>query len=172
MTSPSPRPLIGLTCCSDRGPDWIPHAPEKYLDFLFRDYQRGVEFAGGIPVLIPIVENLSTIKALLDRIDGLILTGGPDVTTRFYGEEPTVGIRGVDYERDLIEIEAMHLQPCYSVIRDHEGEFTRELGCVLEIITLEPRIEIHIGISELIIIDGDRYIAVIIHIPEIEAIFI
>lgn len=106
MTSTSPRPLIGLTCCSDRGPDWIPHAPEKYLDFLFRDYQRGVEFAGGIPVLIPIVKDLSTIKALLDRIDGLILTGGPDVSTRFYGEEPKVGIRGMDYERDLVEIEA------------------------------------------------------------------
>ena len=99
-------PLIGLTCCSDRGPDWIPHAPEKYLDFLFRDYQKGVEFAGGIPVLIPIVKNLSTIKALLDRIDGLILTGGPDVTTRVYGEEPIVGIREMDYQRDLIEIEA------------------------------------------------------------------
>jgi putative glutamine amidotransferase len=106
MTSTSLRPLIGLTCCSDRGPDWIPHAPEKYLDFLFRDYQRGVEFAGGIPVLIPIVKELSTIKVLLDRIDGLILTGGPDVTTRVYGEEPKVGIRRMDYERDLIEIEA------------------------------------------------------------------
>jgi putative glutamine amidotransferase len=106
MTPPSQRPLIGLTCCSDRGPDWIPHASEQYLDFLFRDYQRGVEFAGGIPALIPIVKDLSTVKALLGRIDGLILTGGPDVSTRFYGEEPKVGIRGMDYERDLIEIEA------------------------------------------------------------------
>ena len=106
MTPPSPRPLIGLTCCSDRGPDWIPHASEQYLDFLFRDYQRGVEFSGGIPVLIPIVKDLSTIKALLGRIDGLILTGGPDVSTRFYGQEPKIGIREMDYERDLIEIEA------------------------------------------------------------------
>ena len=106
MTSTSPRPLIGLTCCSDRGPDWIPHATEQYLDFIFRDYQRGVEFAGGVPVLIPIVKDLFTIKALLGRIDGLILTGGPDVSTLFYGEEPKVGMREMDYERDLIEIEA------------------------------------------------------------------
>ena len=107
MTPPSTRPLIGLTCCSDRGPDWIPHASERYLDFLFRDYQRGVEFAGGIPVLIPVSKDLSTVNALLDRIDGLILTGGPDVSTRFYGEEPRLGMREMDYERDLVEIEAV-----------------------------------------------------------------
>ena len=55
--------------------------------------------------MIPVFKDLEATRAVLDRIDGLLLTGGRDVCPRFFGEEPIVGIGEMDYERDLIEIE-------------------------------------------------------------------
>ena len=105
MTAKSTKPLIGLTCLSISSSDWVQNAPGKYSDAVFREYSRGVESAGGIPVLIPVFKDLETTWAVLHRIDGLLLTGGKDVCPRFFSEEPIVGIRGMDYERDLIEIQ-------------------------------------------------------------------
>jgi len=100
-------PLIGLTCYSSVGPDWIQHTPNHYMDFLFRDYSLAVESAGGIPVLLPVIEDLATVKSAVARLDGLLLTGGHDVAPRLYGQEPKPGLREMDYERDLMEIEAV-----------------------------------------------------------------
>ena len=105
MTTKPAKPFIGLTCLSISSSDWVQNAPGKYLDAVFREYSRGVESAGGIPVLIPVFKDLEATRAVLDRIDGLLLTGGKDVCPRFFGEEPIVGIGEMDYERDLIEIE-------------------------------------------------------------------
>ena len=55
--------------------------------------------------MIPVFKDLEATRAVLARIDGLFLTGGKDVCPRLFGEEPIVGIRGMDYERDLMEIE-------------------------------------------------------------------
>jgi putative glutamine amidotransferase len=105
MTTTPAKPFIGLTCLSISSSDWVQNTPGKYLDAVFREYSRGVEFAGGIPVLIPVFKDLEAARAVLDRIDGLLLTGGRDVCPRFFGEEPIVGIGEMDYERDLIELE-------------------------------------------------------------------
>jgi len=105
MTTKPAKPFIGLTCLSISSSDWVQNAPGKYLDAVFREYSRGVESAGGIPVLIPVFKDLEATRAVLARIDGLLLTGGRDVCPRFFGEEPIVGIGEMDYERDLIEIE-------------------------------------------------------------------
>ena len=104
MTTKSTQPLIGLTCLSLSSSDWVQNAPGTYLDVVFREYSRGVESAGGLPVLIPVFKDLETNCEVLERIDGLLLTGGRDICPRFFGEEPIVGIRDMDYERDLIEI--------------------------------------------------------------------
>ncbi|MFO7737207.1 MAG: gamma-glutamyl-gamma-aminobutyrate hydrolase family protein [Desulfatiglandaceae bacterium] len=99
------KPLIGVTCFSTSECDWVQNAPGKYVDAVFRDYSRGVESAGGIPVLVPVHEHLETARSVVSRLDGLLLTGGPDVCPRFFGEEPTVGVREMDVERDRMELE-------------------------------------------------------------------
>ena len=104
MATKPAKPLIGLTCLSISSSDWVQNAPGKYLDAVLREYSRGVESAGGIPVLIPVFEDVEATRAVLARIDGLLLTGGRDVCPRCFGEEPIVGIREMDYERDRIEI--------------------------------------------------------------------
>ena len=104
MTTKSTKPLIGLTCLSLSSSDWVQNAPGTYLDVVFREYSRGVESAGGLPVLIPVFKDLETNCEVLERIDGLLLTGGRDICPRFFGEESMVGIGEMDYERDLLEI--------------------------------------------------------------------
>jgi len=49
------------------------------------DYVRAVAAAGGLPVLLP-VGDADLAPSLLDRLDGLVLTGGDDVDPACYGQ--------------------------------------------------------------------------------------
>ena len=104
-----PLPLIGLTCGSRTGPDWVASAPTRPGDFLFRDYSSGVLVAGGLAALLPVPDRdpvrADLARRILERLDGLILTGGPDVHPRLYGEEPLRGLGEIDHPRDLFEME-------------------------------------------------------------------
>jgi putative glutamine amidotransferase len=69
-------------------------------------YLRSVERAGGIPLVgFPSgAPSSSSIATMLDRADGIILSGGPDVFPGNYGEEPLQGISRVDPDRDAFEL--------------------------------------------------------------------
>jgi putative glutamine amidotransferase len=81
------RPLIGVTTYTEVA-DWanwpqpVVLAPESYVDGLAR--------AGASPVLLPSwTAEASDIQSTLDRLDGLVLTGGDDVCGESYGlDEP------------------------------------------------------------------------------------
>lgn len=68
------------------------------------DYTKAVVAAGGIPIIIPITGNLEVIKEQLSIIDGLILSGGEDITPTIYGEDFKLGIKRVSPQRDKHEI--------------------------------------------------------------------
>lgn len=68
------------------------------------DYAQGVEAAGGIPVVIPFLENEEMMREYAERLDGLLLAGGEDVDPSFYGEAPHIGLGEVSPERDALEI--------------------------------------------------------------------
>lgn len=68
------------------------------------DYKDSVIRAGGIPLMIP--QNLlaDQVPQLLDRLDGLVLSGGGDIHPRLYGEEiDHPRVRGIDLVRDETE---------------------------------------------------------------------
>jgi putative glutamine amidotransferase len=67
-------------------------------------YTRAVDLAGGIPVLIPLNLSDDTLRALFDKLDGLLFQGGVDVHPREYGEpvEPFCG--EIDLARDAVEL--------------------------------------------------------------------
>ncbi len=85
MTGTAP-PVIGLTTYLQRAQTgvWDVHA-----SFLPEVYFAAVHRAGGVPVLLPpqpLAEGVA--DAVLDRLDGLIVTGGGDVDPSRYGREP------------------------------------------------------------------------------------
>lgn len=67
------------------------------------DYVRAVERAGAVPVVLPTLA-AEAAEALLDRIDGLLLSGGVDVDPALYGRPPHPKLGRVDRERDEFEL--------------------------------------------------------------------
>src|SRR2546423_4786379 len=77
------HPLIGIPC---RPGTNLANARPIYGNN--QTYIHAVENAGGVPVLIPILDDLRGLHALLPRLDGLLLSGGADIQPQLYGEEP------------------------------------------------------------------------------------
>ncbi|MBF8437935.1 gamma-glutamyl-gamma-aminobutyrate hydrolase family protein [Halanaerobiaceae bacterium Z-7014] len=68
------------------------------------NYVRAIVEAGGIPLLIPIVNQPQDIKYYLELIDGLLLSGGQDISPEFYNEEPVDELGEIDPDRDSWEL--------------------------------------------------------------------
>lgn len=90
-------PLIGIT-----GSAFDEH-PRHWL-YQTRDYFTAVHKAGGLPVLLPFVTSPGEAEQYLDRIDGLLLSGGADVDPSHYGEDPLPRLGTVEPERDVSEL--------------------------------------------------------------------
>ncbi len=65
-------------------------APEKPHELRLRDrYVEPLLRAGAVPLVIPPLGGGEALERLLDRIDGLLLTGGDDFSTEPLGQGPT-----------------------------------------------------------------------------------
>jgi len=95
------RPLIGLTA---RTRPVRSGEKERLNEAVPRGYVEGVEGASGLAVVLPNSGDPSSAPAYLERIDGLLLTGGDDVHPRFFAEAPHPRLDIVDERRDLFEI--------------------------------------------------------------------
>lgn len=89
------RPAIGLTLDDEQA--------RPGMHVLRDDYIRSVQQAGALPLILP-PGPPDDAPALLDRVDGLMLTGGVDIDPELFGQEPDPDIRRVDRERDDLEI--------------------------------------------------------------------
>lgn len=65
-------------------------------------YTRAISAAGGLPVVMPVIADLP--EGLLDRMDGLVLTGGGDIDPALYGQEPDPSVYGIRKDRDAFEL--------------------------------------------------------------------
>jgi putative glutamine amidotransferase len=95
------KPLIGLTAYEETAAwnQW-----EDRAALLPARYVRAVEKAGGLPVLIPVQElTAEDAKRLVGRLDGVILTGGPDVDPVLYGAVVHPKTSQPRHDRDVIE---------------------------------------------------------------------
>ena len=52
------------------------------------DYVSAVAASGAIPLLLPTIQDVSGIEAQIEKVDGVLFSGGYDVNPLFYGEEP------------------------------------------------------------------------------------
>ncbi len=103
------RPLIAVTCSTFYGKPWGEYSNNQRLDYVPQEYIASVEMAGGLPLCLPLVEDPETIGAIMERVDGLILTGGPDINPQFYDQEPRPNLGEIDYELDLLELETARM---------------------------------------------------------------
>ena len=71
------RPHIGITTSLNDG--------EQRLD---RRYICAVERAGGLPLVVPMLETDEAAAAFMALLDGLVVTGGPAITDGLIGELP------------------------------------------------------------------------------------
>lgn len=70
---------------------------------LSASYVEAVRRAGGFPVLLPPGEMHP--EECFEFLDGIVMTGGPDVDPKLYGGKDHPELYGVDAERDACEIE-------------------------------------------------------------------
>jgi putative glutamine amidotransferase len=82
------KPLIGITTSEVRIPDHVSPAPQsdppRREMALGMKYTMAVEAAGGLPVVMPPMHD-ELIDPLLDRLSGIVLSGGPDMDPGTYG---------------------------------------------------------------------------------------
>ena len=102
-------PLIGITCSRSTGGAWGRYSLGHFMDYLLSDYSQAILQAGGAAVIIPVAQDGGSLGTILDRLQGLILSGGPDVHPRCYGEEPLGGLGEVDAALDEMELAVAQL---------------------------------------------------------------
>jgi putative glutamine amidotransferase len=88
------KPMIGVVPLYDE-------TKESY--WMLPGYMKGIEEAGGIPVMLPLTTDRETILALADTFDGFLFTGGQDVNPMMYGEQAEAMCGKPCEERDQME---------------------------------------------------------------------
>ena len=98
-------PVIGITT---RPREIKSSAGVSDAHTLQHTYTDGVLRAGGVPVPLAPVPGRH-ISGLLDRFDGLVLSGGGDVDPSRYGGHLHDSMYGIDFDRDEFEIELVRI---------------------------------------------------------------
>jgi len=94
------HPVIGLT---SRTMPFPANRRPRPTETVTRTYVESLVAAGALCILLPNVDPAAA-GAYLDRLDGVLLTGGDDPDPALFGEEPHPKIDMVDGRRDRFEI--------------------------------------------------------------------
>lgn len=108
--------------------------------YINEDYVKAVIKNGGVPIVLPITDDLDVVSSYIDNIDGLILSGGHDVSPYLYGEEPSPKLGEIYPQRDefdfaLIEKAKAKKLPILGICRGlqilnvyHQGSLWQDLS--------------------------------------------
>lgn len=91
------QPLIGITSGSIKVDNLSHH--RVYAANAF-----AVAQAGGLPVYVPCGLDRKTLRAVYERLDGVLLPGGGDVDPIHYGCAPHPATKNIDDPRDALEL--------------------------------------------------------------------
>ena len=110
------KPVIGVTPLYDS---------ETQKWWMQLPYMSHLEINGAIPVMIQPTTRLETLEETLKRLDGVLLTGGPDVHPAYYGESVLPECGYICAERDEIDCfiakRAIELDmPVFGICRGHQ----------------------------------------------------
>ncbi len=99
-----PAPLIGITSVYE----W--HQKKNSASTLVNfAYVRAVAENGGVPVILPTVDDDAALQRYVKELDGLVLVGGADIPPSAYGQEPHKTVEPLppqryNFERKLIAL--------------------------------------------------------------------
>jgi putative glutamine amidotransferase len=119
------RPLIGITTSEVRVPDHVSPAPQadppRREMALGMKYTMAIEAARGLPVVMPPMHD-EAIGPLLDRLSGVVLSGGPDMDPGTYGGHyhPQLGPTEPDldhFELQLVQAALERKMPLLAICR-------------------------------------------------------
>ncbi len=109
MTPRKLQPLIAITCSRVTGGAWGIYSLGHFMDYTFSDYSLALLDAGAAPLIIPAAQDHDSLERIFGAVQGLVLSGGPDIHPRHYGEEPAAGLGDVDEGLDRMELMAARL---------------------------------------------------------------
>jgi putative glutamine amidotransferase len=125
-------PLIGVVTHelrADAAPAWAPSPGRRERDLaphrlaMRLTYTQAIQDAGGIAVVVPTHGFVDDTAALLDRLDGLVFSGGPDIDPAAYGQArhpqlgPDVDRDGDEYELAMLAGAAERDLPVLAICR-------------------------------------------------------
>lgn len=90
------KPIIGVTSLYSVNEN-------NYIQKISSRNLNAVLNSGGIPVVLPVTCDESIIDDILEKIDGIVFTGGGDISPLIYGSDPIKGLREVSTPRDEFE---------------------------------------------------------------------
>ena len=105
------KPLIGIS---------LGYNPKK--NSVNTVYVQSVLKNGGVPYLVPVTDDVETLRQIVSQLDGLVMTGGEDIDPKYYGEENHPQLGEVNYERDsydltLVKLAIEHNIPILGICR-------------------------------------------------------
>ena len=95
------KPLIGITTRNGKDSDGHPIVAVQH------SYVNAVINAGGLAVPIPSILPEEDLRQLYSQLNGILFTGGGDVSLDYFPGSPHPRIDGVDDARDAAEISLM-----------------------------------------------------------------
>jgi putative glutamine amidotransferase len=103
----APRPLIGISTSELRPAEGAHFAhqsePPRRMLALGVAYLEAVQAAGGMPLVMAPMPT-RTVEELLDRVDGVCLSGGPDLEPSWYGANAHPELGPTEPEVDVFEL--------------------------------------------------------------------
>lgn len=115
------KPLIGITGRKDTSARLL----HTSMHSVGATYIRAVQRAGGTPVMVPPVMHETDWPVLLERLDGLLLSGGEDIAPTRYGQMLEPYTNRIDEERDFAELGLVRAwlmldKPLLGICRGHQ----------------------------------------------------
>lgn len=109
------RPLVGISCARSASGGTN----------LAKTYTNAITRAGGLPVILPTVSDPAVARDLLNRLDGIVFSGGEDVDPSRYGEtvwNETVHVDSIRDNSDFLLAEAALAsgKPILAICRGHQ----------------------------------------------------
>jgi putative glutamine amidotransferase len=92
------QPVVGITTLQGKNPNELPTV------MLIQAYVYAIMQAGGVPVLIPSMLAEGGWEVLYERLDGILFSGGGDISLDYFDGEPHPRIDEVDPLRDSVEL--------------------------------------------------------------------